>query len=151
MNAERTAEQRYSSGEPMYLHVATAAVRSVIVEWLNTLERGPVYLFEVESVECALEFVPDHAEGFAPHGLVEGGRWRWGRLESGDPDEDETGEDILLDVALSRPLARGRQGRRHRTAFPPYRGGDLTHAEVAEYAVVRAKVNLGRLSLHTKS
>jgi hypothetical protein len=141
-----TAE-KYSPGCPMYLHAATAGAGQAINEWLRRIERCPMYLFEVSGVECALEFFTSQWPGAVPYGMVEGGRWRWGRLESGDPDEDESGEDILLDVALSRPRVRGRQGRRYRANFPPYADGGLSQAEIEAYAVIRAVENLGKLSL----
>ena len=140
-------EERHPPGSPPYLHAATVGAGQAINAWLRQIERGPVYLFEVAGMECALEFFTGHWAGVVPYGMVEGGRWRWGRLESGDPDEDETGEDILLDVALSRAPVRGRQGRRHRAKFPPYPGDDLTQAEIETHAASRAKENLKKLDL----
>ena len=131
----------------MYLYAATAGAGRAINQWLRQIERGPMYLFEVGGVECALDFLTGHWAEVAPYAMVEGGRWRWGRLESGDPDDDETGEDILLDVTLSRPLAKGRAGRRHRATFPPYADCDLTKKEIEFHSIVRAEENLRKLTL----
>lgn len=141
-------EEKHSPSSSLYLHAAIAGAGQAINAWLRRIKRGPTYLFEVGGVECALEFFTGHWAGVAPYGMVEGGRWRWGRLESGDPDKDGSGEDILLDVALGRPLARGMQGRRHRAKFPPYPpGSDLTQAEVEAHAAAQAEENLTKLDL----
>ena len=141
-------EKKHAPGSPAYLHAATSGAGEAIHRWLCQIKRGPTYLFAVAGVECALEFCTGHWAGVAPYGMAEGGRWRWGRLESGDPDEDESGEDILLDAALGRPPVRGRAGRRHRAEFPAYPGGDLTQAEIKAHAATRAEQNLQKLVLH---
>ena len=146
-NAFDFPDEKHPSGSSLYLHAAVAGAGEAINAWLKQIKRGPTYLFEFEGVECALEFFTGHWEGVVPYGMVEGGRWRWGRLDAGDPDEDETGEDILLDVALGRSPVRGRAGRCHRAKFPPYPGGALTQAEIRAHAAKRAEENLYALIL----
>ena len=85
-------DERYPAQHPEYLRVAVEAAQAAIAEWLRGIDGNHVYLFEVEGVECALECFAGHWGTNA--------RWRWGRLAAGDPDENENGENILLDVAL---------------------------------------------------
>jgi hypothetical protein len=139
--------EEYPSGSSAYLNAATAGARKAIQNWLGRLERGPMYLFEVAGTECALEFFTGHWEGVAPYGMVKGGRWRWGRIDAGDPDADESGEDILLDVALGRTPAPGKRGNRRR-ALSPYSDSDLTQVEIEAHALARAEENLEKLALH---
>ena len=111
-------DERYSLRHPEYLRVAEAAAQLAIAEWLQGIDREQMHLFEVDGVECALECFTGHWGTDA--------RWRWGRTAAGDPDEDDSGEDILLDVALGRKVAR--PDRRRRVGgleLPPYAEGDL--------------------------
>lgn len=81
-------DEGYLPGSSMYLHVATVGAGRAINRWLRRIERGLTYRFEVERIECSLEFSTEPGVEIATYALVEGGRWRWGRLDNGDPDED---------------------------------------------------------------
>ena len=133
-------EERYSPLHPEYLRVAEVAARLAIAEWLQGIDRAHLHLFEVVGVECALECFTGHWGMDA--------RWRWGRTAAGDPDEDDSGEDILLDVALGRKVAPRRRKSRRRPELPPYADGDLAPEEIKTCALARAKENLGKLVLH---
>ena len=87
-------EEKYDPRDPAYLRAAESAAHLAISDWLESVHAEHMYLFEVDGVECALE-------RFTGHWGMEA-RWRWGRTAAGDPDEDESGENILLDVALGR-------------------------------------------------
>ena len=133
-------DERYHPQHPEYLRVAEAAAQLAIAEWLKGIGGEHMHLFEVDGVECALEC-------FAGHWGTDA-RWRWGRIAAGDPDEDDSGEDILLEVALGRPLAPGKRSARRRAALPPYAEGDLSVDEIKACALTRARENLGKLVLH---
>ena len=133
-------DERYPAPHPEYLRVAVEAAQAVIAEWLRGIDGNHTYLFEVEGVECALECFAGHWGTNA--------RWRWGRLAAGDPDEDESGENILLDVALGRRLAVGKRRARADAGLPPYTESDLSVDEIKACAETRAKENLEKLVLH---
>ena len=127
-----------------YRRITRDAARAAIRKWLQGLHCSGMYLFEVDGAECALEYFTGH------WGMEEGGRWRWGRVGAGDPDEDRLGEDVLLEVALGGPLPRQQpSGPYRRRDFPVLSGGaDLTRAEIKSMAAARARENLGKLVLH---
>ena len=133
-----------STASTAYRRVTRNAARTAIRKWLRGLHRSGMYLFEVDGVECALEYFNGH------WGMEEGGRWRWGRVGAGDPDEDMSGEDVLLEVALGGPLPRQQpSGPYRRRDTPMFSGGaDLTRAEIRRLAAARACENLGKLVLH---
>ena len=133
-------EEKHAPGSPVYLGVAEAAARLAIADWLQDIDGKHMYLFEVEGVECALECFTGHWGTDA--------RWRWGRTAAGDPDEDDSGEDILLDVALGRKVAWQPGKARRRPPLPPYAEGNLSEDEIKSCALARAKQNLGKLFLH---
>ena len=120
--------------------MAESAARFAVVEWLQGLDREHMHLFEVDGVECALEC-------FTGHWGTEA-RWRWDRTAAGDPDEDDSGEDILLDVALGRKVAPRQQKARRQAKLPPYAEGDLSEDDIKSCALARARENLGKLALH---
>ena len=133
-----------STASAAYRRVTREAARAAIRKWLRDLHCSGMYLFEVDGVECALEYFNGH------WGMEEGGRWRWGRVGMGDPDENVSGEDVLLEVALGRPLPHQQpSGPRRRRDIPTFSGGgDLTRAEIRRMAAARAFENLGKLVLH---
>ncbi len=141
------ALKMYRATDRTYGRTATEAARQAVQEWLQHVDRRSMQLFEVDGVECALEFFAGHWEGVAPYGMAEGGRWRWGRVDAGDPDEDESGEDVLLDVALGRTLSADPATGRRRPAFPPFSDAELTTAAIRTHALARAEENLSRLVL----
>jgi hypothetical protein len=133
-------DERYHPKNPEYVRVAETAAQLAIAEWLQGIDSEHMHLFEVNGVECALECFTGHWGMDA--------RWRWGRTSAGDPDEDDSGEDILLDVALGRKIAPGRQRARRRAELRPYADGDLAEDEIKTCALTRANENLGKLVLH---
>ena len=139
-------EERYLPAQPAYRRLAEAAAQLALAEWLRGIDAAHMHLFEVDGVECALECFTGHWGSEA--------RWRWGRTAAGDPDEDDSGENVLLEVALGcrlRSQARGARRRATLLSLPPYAEGDLSADEIKACAQVRAKENLGKLVLHRLS
>jgi hypothetical protein len=132
--------ERYHPKHPEYLRLAEAAAKLAIAQWLEGIDPNCMHFFKVDGIECAVECFSWGMS--AP-------RWRWGRLDAGDPDEDESGEDILLDVALGRRISPSiPKVRRRKAKLPPYADGDLAEDEIKACAMARAKENLGKLVLH---
>ena len=134
-------EERYLPAQPEYRRLAEEAAQLAVAGWLKGIDAAHTYLFEVNGIECALECFTGHWGSEA--------RWRWGRTAAGDPDEDDSGENVLLEVALGCPLTSRKQGTRRRvTLVPPYGEGALSADEIRACATARAKENLGKLVLH---
>ena len=136
-------EERYLPAQPEYRRLAEEAAQLALAEWLRGIDAQHMYVFEVDGVECALECFTGHWGSEA--------RWRWGRTAAGDPDEDDSGENVLLEVALGyrlRSQARGARRRATLPPLPPYAEGDLSADEIRAYAQARTKENLGKLILH---
>ena len=145
---EKPSSKTCKATEATYRRTAAGAARKAIQEWLRRVDRRSMHSFDVNGVKCALEFFTGHWGGVEPYGMVEGGRWRWKRLDAGDPDEDESGEDVLLEVALGRPLSpEPPEGLRKRRPFPAFSEGELTTAEIRTLSLARAKENLAKLVL----
>ncbi len=137
----------YSATDPTYRRTAAEAARQATLEWLRGVDRRSMHLFEADGVECALEFFTGHWEGVVPYGMTEEGRWRWGRVDAGDPDEDESGEDVLLEVALGRTLSSDPPTSRRRPPLSPFSDAELTTAAIRTHALARAKERLSKLVL----
>ena len=134
-------EERYLPAQPEYRRLAEEAAQLALAEWLRGIDAQHMYVFEVDGVECALECFTGHWGSKA--------RWRWGRTAAGDPDEDGSGENVLLEVALGCPLLpKNRSARRRVASVPPYAEGDLSADEIRACAQARAKESLGKLVLH---
>lgn len=133
-------DEKHAPGSPEYRRVAEEAAQDAIAEWLKGVDAERMHVFEADGVECALECCTGH--------WGEESRWRWGRVDAGDPDEDESGENVLLLIALGCRLAPGVRSARRRAVLPPYVEGALGPDEIRACARARAKENLGKLVLH---
>ena len=127
-----------------YRRLVRDAASASIHDWLRGLSGLGRYLFVVDGIECALEFYRGH------WGMEEGGRWRWGRVDAGDPDEDCSGENVLLEVALGRKLSTQPVSTiQRRRDFPVYGdGAEFTGEEIARRTRAAATANLCKLKLH---
>ena len=136
---------KYSPDAATYRRIVKDAARAAIRDWLHSLRRSGMYLFTVDGVECALEYFEGH------WGFEEDGRWRWGRTGAGDPDEDLSGEDVLLEVALGRALPPQRPTtpcrRRDLPAFCGEAG--LARAEIRALTAAHARENLDKIVLQS--
>lgn len=133
-------DDKHAPGSPEYRRMAEEAAQDAIAEWLRGVDAHRMHLFEADGVECALECFPGH--------WGEESRWRWGRTKGGEPDEDESGENVLLLIALGCRLAPGVRSARRRAVLPPYAEGALSPDEIKVCARARAQENLGKLVLH---
>ncbi len=52
-----------SSASTACQRIAESAAREAIQQWLHGLNRAGLYTFEVDGVECALEFFRGHWDG----------------------------------------------------------------------------------------
>ena len=132
----------YTPASTTYRRTVREAARNAIQTWLRGLDRASVYSFQVDGVACALEFFTGH------WGFEEGGRWRWGRGDAGDPDENTSGDDVLLEVALGRALPPQPPTVRRRRDLVTFSGEDhLTRAEIRALVSARVRENLDKLVL----
>ena len=134
-------DDKHAPGSPEYRRAAEQAAQDAIAEWLRGVDADRMHLFEADGVECALECFPGH--------WGEESRWRWGRTDAGDPDENLSSENVLLLVALGCRLAPGVRSARRRIVLPPYAEGALSPDEIKACARARALENLGKLILHS--
>ena len=151
-----TPEARYLPGDKEYIRAAKAGAWQAVKLWLKRLEASPEldpyrpFEFKANGVQCFIQFHPGHWGGVIPYGIPGGGRWIWAR-EGIDPDEDLSGEDVLLDVALGRPIGPKPLHCNRRGGLPPYARSELTLAQVERRARARARRNLAGLGLHLMS
>ena len=135
----------YAPANTTYQRIVRETAHDATQAWLHSLDCACMYFFQVDGVECALEFFTGH------WGFEEGGRWRWGRVDAGDPDEDDSGEDVLLEVALGRTLPPQPPTVRRRWALVALSGeADLTRTEIRALVTARARENLDKLVLYAE-
>ena len=137
--------KKYAPASTAYQRIVREAARDTIQAWLHSLDYTHMHFFQADGVECGLQFFMGY------WGLVEGGRWRWGRGDAGDPDENTSGDDVLIEIALGRALPPQPPTVRRRRNLVALSGeAELTRAEIRALVSARARENLNKLVLYAE-